>query len=213
MTNNNILQWNCRGLTANFPELDLLLQTYSPAAICLQETFQNDTKPFNLRKYSHFYKNHLKNDGRPGGGVSIFIKRTIPHSQIQLNTPLQATAVRVSLHRPITVCSIYLPPSTNIDNADLDAIVSQLPPPVMLLGDFNAHSPLWGCSALDNRGKYVKISLIPTTSAPSIRKPQHIIILPQDLEQPLTSASVITHWCLICRGLFMMISVAAITFQ
>ena len=96
MTNNNILQWNCRGLTANFPELDLLLQTYSPAAICLQETFQNDTKPFNLRKYSHFYKNHLKNDGRPGGGVSIFIKRTIPHSHIQLNTPLQATAVRIS---------------------------------------------------------------------------------------------------------------------
>src|SRR5688572_23234049 len=115
MISTNILQWNCRGLKTNFPELDLLLQTFSPAAIYLQETFQNGTKPINLRKYSHFYKNHLKNDGRPGGGVSIFIKRTIPHSQIQLNTPLQATAVRVSLHRPITMCSIYLPSSTCFD--------------------------------------------------------------------------------------------------
>jgi len=153
MSNKHILQWNCRGLKANLPELDLLLQTFSPAAICLQETLQSENKPINLRKYSHFYKNSLKSDGRPGGGVSIFIKRNIPHSQILLNTPLQATAVKISLHRAVTLCSIYLPPSTGIDIADLDAIVSQLPPPILLLGDFNAHSPLWGCNALDNRGK------------------------------------------------------------
>src|SRR6266516_5737769 len=153
MANNHILQWNCRGLKANLPELDLLLQTFSPAAICLQETFQSKNKPINLRKYSHFYKNHLKNDGTPGGGVSIFIKRNIPHSQILLNTPLQAMAVKISLHRPITLCSIYLSPNTNIDTADLDAVVSQLPSPILLLGDFNAHSPLWGCNALDDRGK------------------------------------------------------------
>src|SRR5437867_4899867 len=136
MNNKHILQWNCRGLKANLPELDLLLQTYSPAAICLQEILQNENKPINLnlRKYSHFYKNSLKSDGRPGGGVSTFIKRNIPHSQIFLNTPLQATAVEISLHRPITLCYycnnillIYLLPSTGIDIADLDAIVSQLP--------------------------------------------------------------------------------------
>jgi len=153
MTNQHIIQWNCRGLTANLPELDILIQTFFPIAICLQETLQNDTKPINLRKYSHFYKNSLKNDGKPGGGVSIFVRKNIPHSQIFLNTPLQATAVRISLHRPITLCSIYLPPSTNIDIADLDAIVTQLPSPILFVGDFNAHSPVWGCNSLDSKGK------------------------------------------------------------
>ena len=83
----------------------------------------------------------------------MFIKRNIPHSQILLNTTLQATAVKITLHRPITICSIYLPPSANIDISDLDAIVTQLPSPVLLLGDFNAHSPLWGCNSLDTKGK------------------------------------------------------------
>jgi ribonuclease HI len=32
------------------------------------------------------------------------------------------------------------------------ALVAQLPPPVLLLGDFNAHSSLWGCSNIDNKG-------------------------------------------------------------
>src|SRR2546425_2844469 len=105
--------------------------------------YKMKTNQLTLENIPSLYKNSLKSDGRPGGGVSIFIKRNIPHSQISLNTPLQATAVKVSLHRPITLCSIYLPPSTGIDIADLDAIVSQLPPPILLLGDFNAHSPLW----------------------------------------------------------------------
>ena len=60
MNNKHILQWNCRGLKANLPELDLLLQTFSPAAICLQETLQSESKPINLRKYSHFIKIALK---------------------------------------------------------------------------------------------------------------------------------------------------------
>ena len=78
MANKYILQWNCRGLNANFPELEILLQTFSPAAICLQETLQTDKKPITLRKYSHFFKNSLKSDGRPGGGVSIYVKKISP---------------------------------------------------------------------------------------------------------------------------------------
>ena len=37
-----------RGLTANLPELNILVQNFSPAAICLQETMQNEVKPINL---------------------------------------------------------------------------------------------------------------------------------------------------------------------
>jgi len=43
-------------------------------------------------------------------------------------------------HRTISVCSIYLSPSAKFTSNDLDDLLSQLPPPVLLLGDFNAHS-------------------------------------------------------------------------
>ena len=36
---NTIIQWNCRGLRANYDELQLLLNDYDPAVVCLQETY------------------------------------------------------------------------------------------------------------------------------------------------------------------------------
>ena len=35
---NRIIQWNCRGLKANYEETLLLLKDYEPAALCLHET-------------------------------------------------------------------------------------------------------------------------------------------------------------------------------
>jgi len=68
---------------------------------------------------------------------------------------LQAATLRVALHKTTTICSIYLPP-TNFNSADLDQLLSQLPPPILLLGDFNSHSTLWGCTKLDRRGKQIE---------------------------------------------------------
>ena len=90
----HIIQWNCRSLRSNYPDLEILSQTLSPAAICLQETLQNDTTPITFRNYSQYFKNALKADGSPCGGVAVFVKNSIPHSHIPLTTPLQATAVR-----------------------------------------------------------------------------------------------------------------------
>ena len=35
---NNIIQWNCRGLRANFTDFRLLCDNYNPIVCCLQET-------------------------------------------------------------------------------------------------------------------------------------------------------------------------------
>ena len=151
-----IVQWNCRGLKANIDEIDILTQSLSPAAFCLQETMQPNQKPIQFRKYTQYLCTAVKTDGRPTGGVSILINTSIPHSQITLTTPLQAVAACISLHRPITLCSIYLPPSTPFNLHDLTDLVTQLPPPVLLMGDFNSHSPLWGCNSLDSKGKIIE---------------------------------------------------------
>ena len=45
-------------------------------------------------------------------------------------------------------------------SSDLDNLISQLLPPILLLGDFNAHSTLWGCSKTDLRGKMIEDLLL-----------------------------------------------------
>ena len=36
---NNILQWNCHSIKANFEEFTPLVKEQKPVAVCLQETF------------------------------------------------------------------------------------------------------------------------------------------------------------------------------
>ena len=40
---------------------------------------------------------------------------------------LQAVAVSIATHRVITLCSIYIPPSSRLSPKDLDYLVPQLP--------------------------------------------------------------------------------------
>jgi len=47
----------------------------------------------------------------------------------------------------------------NLTN-DFDNLVTQLSPPILLLGDFNAHSRLWGCSKTNVCGKLVEDILL-----------------------------------------------------
>jgi len=75
-----------------------------------------------------------------------------PHRQIKLQTGLQAIAIRATLGKTITVCSIYLPPTMLFNSTDLENLIAQLPPPILLLGDFNAHSTLWQWLKWKNRG-------------------------------------------------------------
>ena len=67
MAANPLVQWNCRGLKANYSDLDIIFQTLSPAVICLQETFQSDQNIINFRHYAQHYLNAVKRDGRPSG--------------------------------------------------------------------------------------------------------------------------------------------------
>ena len=43
---NNILQWNCRSIKANYEELTLLVNELEPVAVCLQETFLKESDQF-----------------------------------------------------------------------------------------------------------------------------------------------------------------------
>ena len=96
------------------------------------------------------------NNERACWGVSILVKDGIPHQQITLNTTLQAVAVNINCHRPMTICSVYLPPSRSVDVVELRQLVKQLPKPFMLLGDFNGHHTMWGCRDINPRARIIE---------------------------------------------------------
>lgn len=153
-----VIQWNIRGLRANYSELELLVDTFKPVAFCLQELLISDSYTFQNRQYTFIKK--LPDTDTPTGGSGILIRKDIPHSEIKLDSPLQAVACRISLPEPISLCSVYLPPSSNWNSNDLLSLVCELPPPVILMGDFNSHSTLWGCNSTNRKGLEVETFLI-----------------------------------------------------
>ena len=152
----SIIQWNCRGLRANFEEVKLLISSFSPSVICLQETFVKAADLFSIRGFQGYFS---PASDSAAGGVAILIRDALS-SPVSLSTSLQAVAVRVTLHRPLTICCLYVPPSYRLHPQLLKDLIVQLPPPFLLLGDFNAHSPLWGDVRTCSKGLIVEDFLI-----------------------------------------------------
>ena len=150
----SILQWNVRGLRANYEELILLCNNFKPSVVALQEC-KLSTALSPPRGY-HFFHRPTPNSA---GDVGLLVNKGNYCSQISLNlVNLEAVAVRVSnlVNKTISVCSLYLKPDKPIPVAELDDLVNQLPKPFLILGDFNAHSPLWGDSRQDHRGTVIE---------------------------------------------------------
>jgi len=134
-----------RGLQANREELSLLLSQYDPTVVCIQETLLHSNKTASFKKYSYYGRpiSSVENNGSLHGGVGILVKNTTPHQQLHINTGLRAIALRATCHKTITICSIYLSPSTACNITELEDLIGQLPPPVLLLVNLNAHSQQW----------------------------------------------------------------------
>ena len=127
--------------------------------------------------------------------------------QLQLTTNLQAVAIRCQLHKLITICSLYLPPSTNIAIDEIQELISQLPPPFLLLGDFNARSPIWGDSTTNGKGRIIESLLLQNScSILNTGMPTHLHIQTDTLsciDISLCSSDLITEaeWN-VCDDLF-----------
>ena len=76
----------------------------------------------NFQEYQQY--NYIENDERKVcGGVSILIKNDIPHSKIELKTELRAVTIKVTLHRSINLCSIYLPLHQQIHENKVESLI------------------------------------------------------------------------------------------
>ena len=54
------------------------------------------------------------------------VKSSVPHSQFDLLTNLQAAVVTVTLSKKVTICSIYLPPNDILSKNSLVGLIYQI---------------------------------------------------------------------------------------
>ena len=77
----NIINWNCRGFKKNIDEIKMILKDYDPVVLCCQETYTKTNNTIDFRKYVSYHTHAEAIDGRACGGVSVMVKKTIPHRQ------------------------------------------------------------------------------------------------------------------------------------
>ena len=105
---------------------------------------------------NYYSYNYIKQyTDRPCGGSSIIIYNNIPHSEITLNTNMQAVAISATLHKAITVCSVYNPPNKGPKELELNNLIEQLPRSFFIMGNFNSHNEIWGSKKTDKKGKVI----------------------------------------------------------
>lgn len=150
----NIIQYNIRGLFNNFEDLEILERDLEVDIFCLQETkLKKSDKPTHA-KYN-IISNHNESMSATQG-VAILIKKHISFTTITLHTSLQAIAIKTRIPFECTIVSIYLHPNLRLHEAQLQAIINQIQPPFILLGDFNAHNPIWGSLSYNTKGRAIE---------------------------------------------------------
>ena len=103
---------------------------------CLQETLFGAHE----RRASEEFSINKKLDQNPGHhGAAMLIQNSRPQYPFTLQTNLQAAALQVQLKRKYTnKCSLFLPPSENIQDNEIVDVFDQLHEPFLVAGDFNA---------------------------------------------------------------------------
>lgn len=148
----DIIQYNIRGLENNRNDIDTLHHLYKPSLFCLQEThIKNNIIP-TIRNYKIIYNQN----NTATQGVAFLIKDNLKYLQIQLNTDIQAIAISINIPFKVNICNIYMHPQMKISDTELQNLIDQIPQPRLILGDFNAHNPLWGSASQNPRGRTIE---------------------------------------------------------
>jgi len=142
----NTFSTNPRSIVNRLHELQSVVYSKSYDIICLTETWLSDTiydseiLPYN---YTIFCKDRQSH----GGSVLVAVDNRIPCHQIDSPEDLEAVCINLTLISPITVCVIYIPPSSpDVHYGNLFTFLSSLQSTsegLLILGDFNLPDIDW----------------------------------------------------------------------
>ncbi|KAF0721296.1 Transposon TX1 uncharacterized protein, partial [Aphis craccivora] len=141
--------------TKHYKDIHRAKFSIQPIAFCFQETNLRPNTSFQIRGFNGYFKNRQTNL-RASGGDAIFINILVESMEIPIQSTFEIIAVSLHLKKPMCICNIYLPDSSNFSLNELNSIISQLPKPFIFLGDLNSRNVMWGSNYKDIRGKIVE---------------------------------------------------------
>ena len=146
----HILQWNACGLIAHYQEFQHLIAIKQYDEICIQETFLKPDKKCCPVGYTCIRQDRTD---RLGGGIATFIKNGIKFTELRQPADMECHAVNIRTSAgDIAVVNVYIPPGNHTIPLPLsDLFIHRRN--VIILGDMNAKSPLWGSDTYDTRGR------------------------------------------------------------
>lgn len=86
------------------------------------------------------------------GAGATFIRSDVQYKRMKIKSPLECVIARVwGGHEWVNIVNFYNP-CLPISIGDLEDIMEQIGTPVIWVGDFHAHNPLWGSRENDGNG-------------------------------------------------------------
>ena len=148
----NFAYINLNGLKRQHEELKHFIHEQQLDIILLNETHLRPCDKVKIPNYTLYRKDRLTNRG---GGVAIYIKRSIKSTEYllpQLNS-IEACAVIIDNKNfgELLVISVYNPPNSKIVKEDLEFLFNT-GLPTIVAGDLNSKSTTWGCRADNANG-------------------------------------------------------------
>lgn len=140
------IQWNCRSIRHKKSEVISLINNYNPILLAIAETWLKPSSRFRVPGFSC-----LRDDNDDGwNGCAILIKHTLPFSLIP--TPPHSAGFNIVACKALnlTFVSLYIPHPNIAIISELDSILSLLPGPLVVMGDFNCHHTMWGSASCDS---------------------------------------------------------------
>lgn len=149
-----IIQWNAEGILCNRHVLTKFLLENKIHIAIISETWLRPEQHFNIKGY-----NIERNDsGNTRNGVAIIIDNSLSYKKIPTysDNSLQNLCIRTSINnKNISIASFYCPTvcTPRFNKNKFSTIIENIPKPMIVGGDFNAHHTIWGCGAISSRGR------------------------------------------------------------
>ena len=146
------MQFNCNGIKNKQTELAKWLDDENILIAALQETKLTSSSPdISIPNFSMVRKDRGRNKG---GGLAFLIHDTVQYTVMADSTVdphLEHLAIKVN---NLVIVNVYIPPASSCAAGYTPSLLNILPQSdALILGDMNAHDPLWFSSIQDPRGE------------------------------------------------------------
>lgn len=152
--------WNARSVINKKIDIEYLIQTENPEIFAICETWLTNNDKFDIKDYDIIRNDRIE---QRGGGLAICIKNDIQYKKINLNElqnkNIETLAIKISYKRGWLHLLLIYNPCNKVNQKDMEHYINQIEKPKLIIGDFNAHHPLWNSKTNQNITNITGINL------------------------------------------------------